>query len=82
MHPCPKPIGPYKYLADIPLRSSIRVSASCDNRANLAMPTESFSRWPGPDVIVVAPDGRQWRECGVESPHSTMARVNATVPAL
>lgn len=40
-------------------------------------------RWPGPDVIVVAPDGHRRRECGVESPYSTMARLERNaVPAL
>jgi hypothetical protein len=71
-----KLIGERRYLCTIPFHT-VRMTATENTMMAMSLaPMESFSRWPGPDVIVETADGQhRYRECGVESPYSTMARL-------
>jgi len=71
-----KPLGQRRYLCTIPFRT-VRMTTTENTMASLAMSTlPSLNRWPGPDVVVESADGlHRYRECGVESPMSTLMRV-------
>lgn len=69
LHPHLKELGPRRYLCTIPFRTvNMTATENTMNALAMSVSVESLDRWPGPDVIVVAPDGRSYRECGLESP--------------
>jgi hypothetical protein len=79
LRPNVKELNAKRYLCTIPFHT-VRMTATENTMAAMSLaPMESFSRWPGPNVIVELGQHR-YREYGVESPYATLARLERDGP--